>query len=60
MSHDWMPPDVARRFSVHRFYVDLKWTKLDERVFRNVRKDMRGILDILQNARNGDRILVEG
>ena len=60
MSHDWMPEDVARRFSVERFYVDLKWTKIDKRVFKNVRQDVRGIMDILKSARDGCKILVEG
>ena len=61
MSHDWIPEEKARRFSVERFYVDLKWTKIEEGVFKNFRKDIRGILDILVEAgKIGINILVEG
>ena len=60
LSHDWMPPDVAHRFSVEKFYVNLKWTKIDRGVFRDFREDIRRILDILKTARDGCRILVEG
>ena len=56
-----MPEEKARRFSVERFYVDLKWSKIDKGVFRNIRKDIRGILDILREAGEiGHKILVEG
>ena len=61
LSHDWMPEEKARRFSVERFYVDLKWSKIEKNVFKNIRKDIRGILDILGKAgKIGLKILVEG
>ena len=61
LSHDWMPEGKAHRFSVERFYVDLKWSKMDKGVFKNIRKDIRGILDILSKAgKIGLKILVEG
>ena len=61
LSHDWMPEEKARRFSVERFYVDLKWSKIDKGVFKNIRKDIRGILDLLKEAGDtGKSILVEG
>ena len=61
LSHDWMPEEKARRFSVERFYVDLKWSKIEKNVFKNIRKDIRGILDILSKAgKIGLKILVEG
>ena len=61
LSHDWMPEEKARRFSVERFYVDLKWSKDRKGVFKNIRKDIRGILDILREAgETGQKILVEG
>ena len=61
LSHDWMPEEKARRFSVERFYVDLKWSKIEAGVFGNIGKDIRGILDILREAgKTGLRILVEG
>ena len=56
-----MPEEKARRFSVERFYVDLKWSKIEKGVFRNIRKDIRGILDVLKEAgETGISILVEG
>ena len=56
-----MPEQKARRFSVERFYVDLKWAKIDKGVFKNIRKDIRGILDLLNEAgKTGLSILVEG
>ena len=61
LSHDWMPEEKARRFSVERFYVDLKWTNLEKNVFKDIRKDIRGILDILKTTNKiGLKILVEG
>ena len=61
LSHDWMPEGKARRFSVERFYVDLKWSNIEKGVFRNIRKDIRGILDVLNEAEEtGINILVEG
>ena len=61
LSHDWMPEEKARRFSVQRFYVDLKWSKIEKNVFKNIRKDIRGILDLLKEAGDtGKSILVEG
>ena len=61
LSHDWMPEEKARRFSVERFYVDLKWSKMGKGVFKNIRKDIRGILDLLKEAgKTGSSILVEG
>ena len=61
LSHDWMPEEKARSFSVQRFYVDLKWTKIEKNVFKSIQKDIRGILDILREAgTTGQKILVEG
>ena len=41
--------------------MDLKWSKMDKGVFKNIRKDIRGILDILSKAgKIGLKILVEG
>ena len=56
-----MPEEKARRFSVERFYVDLKWSKIEKNVFKDIQKDIRGILDILSKAgKIGLKILVEG
>ena len=56
-----MPEEKARKFSVEKFYVDLKWSKMDKGVFKNIRKDIRGILDILKKAgKIGLKILIEG
>ena len=56
-----MPEEKARRFSVERFYVDLKWTKLEKGVFKDMRNDIRGILDLLkETGKTGQSILVEG
>ena len=61
LSHDWMPEQKAKRFSVERFYVDLKWTNMEKNVFKNIRKDIRGILDLLRETQKiGLKILIEG
>ena len=47
--------------SLCRDSVDLKWSKIEKNVFKNIRKDIRGILDILSTAgKIGLKILVEG
>ena len=56
-----MPEEKARKFSVERFYVDLNWSKIEKGVFKNMRKDIRGILDLLRETQKiGLKILVEG
>ena len=62
LSHDWLPEERARSFSLRGYYVNLNWLKIIKHVMSDERVPMRRIHDIFVNLQRNQpvRILVTG
>ena len=61
MSHDWLQSEKAKKFALHEFYVQLKWTKMIKQAIQDHFEELTSIYDILDAADKTPKIiLVEG